>query len=89
MRCYVISVIFHVGEIPSRSTSCHSGAIQVRQVRSKCPPLVIVGLVYLPMRHHFLGTLIKRAVIDNAKVLLLLRLSGSFESAATPIRLGS
>jgi hypothetical protein len=41
------------------------------------------------MRHHFLGTLIKRAVIDNAKVLLLLRLSGSFESAATPIGLGS
>jgi len=41
------------------------------------------------MRHHFLGTLIKRSVVDNPKVLLLLRLSGSFESAATPIRLGS
>jgi hypothetical protein len=41
------------------------------------------------MRHHFLGTLIKRAVVDNAKVLLLLRLSGLFESPATPIGLGS
>jgi hypothetical protein len=41
------------------------------------------------MRHHFLGALVKRTVVDNPKVLLLLRLSGPFESAATPIGLGS
>ena len=84
LRCYVISVIFHISEIPSPSTSGHCGTIQVGQVRSKCP-LVIIDLV---MRHHFLSALNKGSIVDNPKVLLLLRLSGSFKSAAPSIRLG-